>query len=404
MRRGLILLMIISLSLLASGCGSQTELNRLGIVSAMALDLDENNQWLITFQIIKPQSTQSKNGGGGSQSPVTVFSSRGKTILEAIQKSNLETSRRLFFSHASVVVVSQRVAKYGVSQLLDYYLRDNGQRETANVLISSGDAKEVLEVLTPLESNPGNAIADLIGEQGEGHSSIAPSKVHELISAMMNPSASATLPEIKIAGEGKQQSSLDALKETRSPAVLKLDKVGVFKQDKFAGWLSREESLGIPWITNRLKSTTVVFFCEGENRKEQLSSFSVEKSRTKLKPTISDGNLLMSVAIHAKGNLNETACNLDLKKSETLIKLEKHIQEQIKKDVEKSFRALKKMKADALGFGDAFHKAYPQAWKKWSSNWENEFSKISMNVTVKVTIRRTGMINDSFPGISGKAE
>lgn len=404
MRRGLILLLTISLSLLVSGCGSQTELNKLGIVSAMAIDLDETNQWLITFQIIKPQSTQSKSGGGGSQSPVTVFSSKGKTILEAIQKSNLETSRRLFFSHVSVVIISQRVANYGVSQFLDSYLRDNQQRETANVLISSGDAKKVLEVLMPLETNPGNAISNMISGQGDGQSSFTPSKAHELIYTMTNPSASAVLPEIKISGDEKKQTSLDALKETRSPAVLKLDRVGVFKQDKFAGWLSRKESLGIPWITKRLKRTTVVFFCEGENRNEQLSSFSVEKSHTKLKPTISDGKLLMAVEINAKGNLIETACKLDLKKSETLNKLEKHIQEQIKKDVENSFQALKKMKADALGFGDAFHKAYPQAWKKWSSNWGNEFSTISMNVTVKVTIRRTGMINDSFPKISGKTE
>ncbi|MGM0881610.1 MAG: Ger(x)C family spore germination protein [Bacillota bacterium] len=404
MRRGLILLLTISLSLLVSGCGSQTELNKLGIVSAMAFDLDETNQWIMTFQIIKPQSAQSKSGGGGSQSPVTVFSSKGKTILEAIQKSDLETSRRLFFSHVSVVIISQRVAKYGVSQLLDSYLRDNQQRETANVLISSGDAKKVLEVLTPLESNPGNAIANLISEHGDGQSSLAPSKVHELISTMTNPSASSILPEIKITGEGKRQASLDALKETRSPAVLKLDRVGVFKQDKFAGWLTRKESLGIPWIMNRIKSTTVVFPCQGENRKEQLSSFLVEKSRAKLKPAVSGGHLLMSVNIDAKGSLTETACKLDLEKAETLNKLEEHIQEQIKSDVEHSFQALKKMKADALGFGDAFHKAYPQAWKKWSSNWENEFSKISMNVTVKVTIRRTGMINDSFPKISGKAK
>ncbi|RCW43063.1 Ger(x)C family spore germination protein [Paenibacillus prosopidis] len=404
MKRGLILLLIIGLSLFASGCGNQTELNRLGIVSATAFDLDETNQWILTFQLIKPQSTQGKSGGGGSQSPVIVFSTKGKTILEAVQKSKLESSRRLFFSHSRVVIISQRVAEFGLNQLLDSYIRDNQTRETANVLIASGEAKKVLEILTPLENNPGISISNLISGQGDGQSTFIPSTVHELIFTITQPSASAALPEIKIAGDEKRQTSLDALKETRNPAVLKLDRVGVFKQDKFAGWLTRNESLGIPWITNRIKNTTVVFPCEGENRKDQLSSFLVETSRTKLKPAISDGKLLMTVDIHAKGNLTETACKLDIKKPETLNKLEKHIQEQIKKDVEHSFQALKKLKADALGFGNAFHKAYPQAWKKWSKNWGNEFPKISMNVTVKVTIQRTGMINDSFPKISGKTE
>ena len=113
-----------------------------------------------------------------------------------------------------------------------------------------------------------------------------------------------------------------------------------------------KESRGIPWITNQLQTTTIVFSCEGENRREQLSSFLVEKSHTTLKPSISNSDLFMSVEIETKGNLTETACNLDLKQSENLGKLEKHIQEQIKNDVENSFQALKKMKTDALGFGE----------------------------------------------------
>lgn len=387
--------------LFESGCSNRTELNKLGIINAIAYDLDEKNQWVLTFQFIIPKSTQSKSGGG-SQSPVTVYSAKGKTILEAIQKSELEAPRHLFFSHTRAIIISRRVAEYGINQLLDSYLRSYESRENTNVLLSDGDASKVLEVLTPLETIPGNAISSLTSEQGERESNLVPSKIHDLMSIMTNPSASATLQEIKISGEQQGQTSLDILKKTRSTAVMKLNRVGVFKQDKFAGWLSQNESLGLPWITNRLKKKTIVFSCEGEKQNEKLSSFLVGKSRTELKPKISDGNLLMSVEIDTKGNFIETACRLDLKKAETLNRLEKYIQEQIKKEVELSFQAVKKMKADTLGFGDAFHKAYPQAWKKLSKNWEDEFAEVKMDVKVKVTIQRTGMIDDSFSKISGK--
>lgn len=404
MKRGINLLLIINMLLVNSGCSNHIELNKLGIISAIAFDLDKSNQWLMTFQIIIPKSTQSKSGGGGLQSPVTVFSTKGKTLQEAIQKSDLEAPRHLFFSHTRAIIISQRVAKYGVNQILDAYLRSYESRETTDVLISDGDAKKVLEILTPLENIPGNAISDLISGQGDKQTNLVQSKLIDLISTMTNPSASSTLPEIKITGEPEAQNSLDGLKETRKSAVLKLDRIGVFKQDKLAGWLSRKESRGIPWITNHLQRTTIVFSCEGESRSEHLSSFLVEKSHTKLKPNISNGNLFMSVEIEAKGNLIETACNLDLKQSKTLKKLEKHIQEQIIIDAENSFQALKKMKTDALGFGDAFHKSYPQDWKKLSKNWENEFVEIRMDVKAHVTIRRTGMIDDSFSKISGKKE
>ena len=73
-------------------------------------------------------------------------------------------------------------------------------------------------------------------------------------------------------------------------------------------------------------------------------------------------------------------------------------------DVENSLQAVKKMKADTLGFGDAFHKSYPQDWKDLSKSWENEFAEIRMDVKVHVTIRRTGMIDDSFSKISEKKD
>ncbi|CAN7375423.1 Ger(x)C family spore germination protein [Paenibacillus sp. LjRoot153] len=404
MKRWIILLLITFMLVVNSGCSNHIELNKLGIISAIAFDLDENNQWVLTFQIIIPKSTQSKSGGGSSQSPVTVFSSKGKTIQEAIQKSDLEAPRHLFFSHTRVIIISQRVAKYGVNQILDAYLRSYESRENTNVLLSDGDAKNVLEILTPLESIPGNAISNLVSEQADRLTNLVPSKMHELMTTMTNPTASSTVPEIKITGQREGQNSLDALKETRKSTVLKLDRVGVFKEDKFAGWLSRNESIGIPWITNQIKKMTIVFSCEGETLSEQLSSFLVEKSHTNLKPKITDGNLFMSIEIEVKGNLNETACNLKLKEPKTLHKLETYIQEQIKNDVEDSFQAVKKMKADILGFGDKFHQSYPQDWKVLSKNWEKEFADINLDVKVHVTIRRTGMINDSFSKLSEKIE
>lgn len=400
MRRRIALVLSMLIALIQSSCSNKIELNSLAIINGIAYDLDESNQWELTFQIIIPKSSQSESGGGGSQSPVTVFTSKGKTLLDAIQRSELEAPRHLFFSHTRVIIISKRVAMAGLNPILDANLRSYESRENTNVLLSDGEAKKVLEVLTPLENIPGNAISNLIKGEGHRQSVLVQPELHELITRMATPSMSATLPEIKVMGERESQISIEALHETRSPVVLKLGRIGVFKQDKFAGWLNREEGQGIPWIMNDIKRTTIVFSCEGEKRREELSSFMVERSRTQLKPNLSMGKLTMSINIEANGSLIETTCNLDLKKSESLRKLEKHIEEQIKNKVETSFQAAIKMKADILGFGNEFHKFYPQAWKKLSKNWGNEFAEMRVEVKVKVKIQQTGMIDDSFSKIS----
>lgn len=391
---------LITLAALLTGCWSQVELNRLGIISASSLDLSEDNQWVVSFQIIIPRSTQTGSGKNSSQAPVTVVSVKGKTILEALQKCDLETPRHLFFSHSRVLIISKRVAEYGINLLMDYYLRNNQARENVNILITDGEARPYLEVLTPLESIPGNAISNLINDRLDDQAKMTPSKMYQLILKLANPSASATMREIKLAGNPSGLRSLDALNTTTTEGKFKLDRVAVFKGDKFKGWISRNDGLGIAWITDVLNSSVISFYCKGGKRKDELSGFFIENTKALLKPRIKDDRLFMSVHIKAKGNLKETACKLDLKKSDSLDNLKKPIEEQIKGDVTRTFKALQKLKADALGFGDAFHKSYPKEWKRLVKNWDEQFAKITMDVTVEVKIRRAGMINDTFSKLS----
>jgi spore germination protein KC len=400
MKRVLLLFIIVS-AVLVSGCWDSRELNELGIVSAVAVDLDENKKWVVTYQVVIPQSNKSQDGGGG-QAPVTVFSSTGRTITEATDNARIESPRSFFFAHSRVLVMSQRVARYGINPIVDFYLRNTDRRETVEVVITAGEARKIIEVLTPLERVPGNTLNSLLkGVGGEPYYAFE-SEMHSLITILGKPTGSVIVTEIRISGDQKEQTSLEALGKTRSAAVVKLGGSGVLKGDKFAGWLTRQESLGAAWLTGRVKRASVVFPCKAANRREDLSSFQVDKARRTLKPKISDGNLIMDVVIDLQGTFMETGCKLNLKKPENINKLLNYIQEPIKSDVIKAFTALQKLKADPIGFGDAFHKAYPGEWKKLSKNWENEFTRVKMNVTVKAKVRRVGMSDDSFAKISGK--
>ncbi|MDQ7863513.1 Ger(x)C family spore germination C-terminal domain-containing protein [Peribacillus frigoritolerans] len=43
-----------------------------------------------------------------------------------------------------------------------------------------------------------------------------------------------------------------------------MDYLGVFKKDKLVGWLNRNDSKGVSYITDHVKSTAVNIPCEGE--------------------------------------------------------------------------------------------------------------------------------------------
>lgn len=384
-----------------SGCWNRRELNELGIVIATAIDLDENNKWITTFQVVVPGAIGTQTSGGSGQSPVSVFSTKGDTLEHAFQNSNTEAPRSLFFAHNRVVIISESVAKEGVDQILDFYLRNIESRETMNIILTKRNPSELLEVLIPLEKVPGNAISNMLKGVEKNLSLFKKIKLQDFIIAMTSPSAIAILPEVKVSGDLENQKTLDALQKTRSGAVLKLGDVGIFKRHKLAGWLNEQESIGLSWITNNIDNAIISFPCNVPNKSEQMSSFRVQKGSTKLRPKWSNGKLEITVDIKAKGTLSETACRINIKHPKTIAKLENQIQEKIKTDVMNTFEAAKKMKVDVLGFGNRFHKEYPEKWKELQGDWNDEtFSDIIMYVTIDVEIDRTGMVSDPLSKVA----
>ncbi len=92
MRKPLILLLALIISLFLTGCWSRVELNDVAIVTATALDRAENNKLQVSLQILKVKMTKgiSEKGGGGENATLIV-SEKGETIMEAyqvIQKKN----------------------------------------------------------------------------------------------------------------------------------------------------------------------------------------------------------------------------------------------------------------------------------------------------------------------------
>lgn len=155
-----LLLCLPLLSVLLSGCWDDRELNELGITSGSAYDW-EDNQWKATYQVINPSSGASGMGGSGggstSSPPFLTFTVKGRTIMEAIERTNLTSTREMFFSHSRITVIGESLARHGINQLIDMFLRKQDARETVFVFISQGDAGMILDQLMQMTKNQGAA-------------------------------------------------------------------------------------------------------------------------------------------------------------------------------------------------------------------------------------------------------
>ncbi|KIL40980.1 hypothetical protein SD70_10185 [Gordoniibacillus kamchatkensis] len=380
------------------GCWNRVELNELSVIMGTAIDV-EDNQWLTTFQVIIPQAiaSQTVGGGGVSQSPISVFSTKGDSLAQAIQKISLESSRTPFFAHNRILIISEKAAREkGVSQIVDFYLRDGESRETVDVVLSKGPAKSILEVLNPQEKIPANAIDRIFYETETQLSFARRIKLSEFAAMLVTPALSAVAPEIRISGEREHRQSIDELAQTRQKAVLKIGDIGVFRKDKLAAWLSRDESIGIAWLSDRIENSVISFPCSDEEPESRRSTFLVDRSRTKITPVITSDTIKIKAAIDAHGTLDETGCNVNLSKPESIKLMEGQIKKQIERDIALSWKRAQALKTDIFGFGDKVHIHYPRKWKQLEQQWFDKLPDIELVSDLRVSIRRTGMINDSF--------
>ncbi|MGO4373939.1 Ger(x)C family spore germination protein, partial [Paenibacillus sp. MCAF20] len=81
-------MLILPCALLLTSCWSRVELNELAITSATSIDR-EGEDWVLTYQVLIPSSISTGIGimGGANTSPVIVYSTKGRTIREAVLHS-----------------------------------------------------------------------------------------------------------------------------------------------------------------------------------------------------------------------------------------------------------------------------------------------------------------------------
>ncbi|RIX49910.1 Ger(x)C family spore germination protein [Paenibacillus nanensis] len=396
--RWLLLLMI----LLLTGCWNRVELNDIAIISATGIDW-KDGKWILSYQVVIPRAISSQTGESGTAA-VNVFSTSGDNFRFAISKASEELSRRLYFSHNQIVIIGQEAARRGIGPLMEVYLRNHDSRETVSVFLSRSDARGIMEQLIPLEQIPGAAIQRLIVNEEIGSSAFRHMAVHDALMELLGSSKATAIPGLIIAGPGEGTESVGDLGKTTTATKVRLKDLGLIQGDKLVGWVSDEQSKGVMWLSDHVERSTVSFTCADNRKGKPTSSVRILDTSTKLKPIPANGKWIVKADVEASGVLMEYNCSGDPSKPQEVEKIEKRIEEEIKGIMTDGWEAVRKHKADVLGFGALIHKRYPKQWREASANWEELFPQTEVEITVKMRLSSTGMSNQNFKEAQKKAE
>lgn len=371
--KAIVCMLILVFLPLQAGCWNAREIDELAFVLGIALDRGQEGGVKVTVLIANPSAaTRTPTGGGEQAKPFNVASAEGKTFFEAIRNMATFSSRRIFWAHNKVIVISEELARSDISEILDFFSRNPELRLRTWVAVTPGAAGKLFEVPSEMEKDPATAIENIIAQRvwtGKGYGVMLKDFLEDYLSANTYPVAS----RISVDNQGVSQ----------------LSGAAVFNENKLAGWLDGQETRGLLWLKGDLHSGIVVIPCPLDR---QPLSVEVVHSEVKFMPHFRNDRPQLAVMVHVTGNLSEQACKTDFTDMENLRALKTVLSSAVKDDINAAVTAAQKQfKLDFPGFNRPFHLKHDRKWRHIVKDWPELFPDMEVMVHVKADIPRESL-------------
>lgn len=398
-KSGLFLLLIITL--LLTGCWDREELDDISVVTGIAVDQGEEEKYRMTVEVINSSEFGKQSAQGNA--PTVSFSQEGNSISELSNKMNVGLTRQLVYSHTRVLYISEEVAKEGIFGFLDFLDRSGQFRNDFNIMVTKGNpASEFTKITYPVQKSPSlklNSQVETFIEEWGGDPGV---RLYDFISAIISKGNNPVVATIVIKGDAKKGETVENNKALEPEALVVMDGMAIFNNDKMVGTLSLEETRNYLW-TNDLKQTSLSIPCgedDGSYQKDKAEYYidtRIIRSKSSLETTYEKGSPKLKLNINGEARLEGIHCPKDLTKLDVFTEHEKKIEDYVKKEmISLITKVQEEYGIDIFGFGEALNRKDHKKFKEVENKWDEEFAKAEVDVAVDIHLMRSGIKNKSF--------
>lgn len=398
MMKHLKLVIVTILLFLTTGCWNYRELENLAIVGGIGIDKAENG-FVITIEVINPKKAGSspQSGGGSSEETSTViYKTEAPTIREALTKTVLESPKKFYIGHMSLLVISEEVAKNGINDFIDFFVRDTESRKVFTmVVVKEHKAEDVLKILEHLQSITASNIQQRFDTVTKYYGSISNESFDEVLMCLYTEGREPTVASIAIEGSVEEGSKNENLSSTAPKGSIIIDGAAIFKKDKLVGYLDSKESIFYSMIRSKVTSTNLSFPCDNKDNYgavviDNLSNeYTVEKTK--------DGPLA-KITISGNGAIAGYNCNIDMQDPKSVDKMEKMINKELETQLKHVISKVQKLNADIFGFAEQLYRNSNAYWKTLKDDWDKIYPTVKYEVKGKIKVERISSTIDTARG------
>lgn len=361
------------LSVSLTGCWNYREIDQLHMVSGFAVDKSPEGKFLVTAETV-----DIKTGGKESTFSPMILTAEGETLLDAIRNIIIISGRKLYWSHAKVVIIGQDLAREGIIQILDLITRDPEPRLELNVMISKEKTAREIFLLGSTTSKIQSFEIYMAVKSQKSLSKAPTTKVYQLVNSLSNEKESTVLPAIGFAmNAGKKNIALSG--------------AAVMKKEKLVGFLDEEEAKHILFVKNQIKGGVLP---ELKSGKASHSSISLEifENKTKITPICSDGKISINVDIKTSVGVDEHDTKKSYIDQKSISMLKREAEKSLENNIKNTISKVQgKYGVDIFGFGNEIRIKMPSLWKSVANDWDRLFRNLNVDVKASIDIRNTGL-------------
>ncbi len=332
-----------------------TELYEKNMIKAVGIDKGEDGYEItVRYYPLDSDLSEEKNA-----------SAQGASVYEALNKLTLTTGKEQMYSKTSFIIIEDEVAKEGIDDVIDFFIRYFRSRPTVNVYISTPSASEILNTEIDGKLIPSDMINSYT-ENPENVGKTVSSTIMELISENLGANENSILPLLdKTDGEIICSRSL-ALKDYKT--VLEL---------------SEEETKGFLMSAGEYIKGSMDVSDTNDNK----ISVELYVNSSTLKSVSVGDNLELDLNVFAEiAVVSVPLLDIDLSYNEIEEAVNVEIQNLIKSTIDKSH----KNNVDILDLSYYLYMNETDYYRENSENLMDELKTAKININVQSKITRIG--------------
>lgn len=388
LKKLIIIVLLITVSLTFTGCWDNRELNELAIVMGIALDKTDDGMLKVTAQVARCNSEQNSSDGD-SMGAYSNLIYEDSDFFEIIRKMTTISNRQLYNSHTEVVLFGSDVAKSGLRDYIDYLVRDNEFRYTMWVAVAEGKASDVFDATTYYDDMPATELSQLIDMQQLNSLNVRVTLL-DYIKSMAEESSSILLPIVKVEETNNSKDTQGNEQKSKTMGI-KLSGAAVIKKDRMIGTVGPDTIRGYLWVRDEEESSVIVTDSENSG-----ANIEVLDSKGDFDVSIEDdGTIKVNVKVDATCTVGMVKGHHEKNEKKLTEILENDCRNVIEKEIEKVFNESKRLNADFIGIANQLNQLNHKEWNKYKNSeyGEDYLQNIKVSSDVKVNIKGIGTLN-----------